>query len=154
MRTLRTLLLVVVAASVSAQTIRLSVDATDAPHKRLHAHLVIPAHAGAMTLDYPEWIPGEHGPTGPVVNLTGLNFTANGTTVRWTRDPVNMYAFHVDVPNGAATLEVDLDYLDPVGTGQFSSGGSLTQRVAVISWNAVVLYPAGPGSEDLNSRRR
>ena len=143
------LLLLLFAAAANAQTIRISLDATDAPHKRLHAHLVIPAHAGAMTLDYPEWIPGEHGPTGPVVNLTGLNFTANGTTLRWTRDPVNMFAFHVDVPNGANAVEVDLDYLDPVGTGQFSSGGSLTQRVAVISWNAVLLYPAGPASEDI-----
>jgi len=149
MRTLRTLLLVVVAASVSAQTIRLSVDATDAPRKRLHAHLTIPAHAGPMTLEYPEWIPGEHGPTGPVVNLTGLNFTVGGTTLRWTRDAVHMTAFHVDVPAGATAVDVDLDYLDPVGSGQFSAGGSLTQRVAVISWNAVLLYPASPSSDAL-----
>ena len=149
MRTLRTFLLVVVAASLSAQPIRISVDATEAPHKKLHAHLVIPVKAGPLTLYYPEWIPGEHGPTGPVVNLTGLVFTANGKTLRWMRDPVNMYAFHLDVPGGATALDVDLDYLDPVATGQFSAGGSLTPRLGLISWNAVLLYPAAKSSDEL-----
>jgi predicted metalloprotease with PDZ domain len=149
MRTLRTLLLVVVAASASAQTIRIRVDATDAPHKKLHAHLVIPVKAGPLTLYYPEWIPGEHGPTGPVMNLTGLVFTANGTALRWMRDPVDMYALHVDVPSGVTTLDVDLDYLDPVSTGQFSAGGSLTPRLGLISWNAVLLYPAAKTSDEL-----
>jgi predicted metalloprotease with PDZ domain len=148
MRTLRTLLLVVVAASLSAQTIRIRVDATDAPQKKLHAHLVIPVKAGALTLYYPEWIPGEHGPTGPVMNLTGLVFRANGNVLRWMRDPVNMYAYHLEVPTGASSLDVDLDYLDPVGSGQFSAGGSLTPRLGLISWNAVLLYPAGAKSSD------
>jgi len=62
---------------------------------------------------------------------------------------VNMYSFHLDVPSGATTLDVDLDYLDPVATGQFSGGGSLTPRLAVISWNAVLLYPSTKSSDDL-----
>jgi predicted metalloprotease with PDZ domain len=150
MRNARHLLLACLfAAAASAQTIQLRVDATDAPRKALHAHLTIPAHAGPMTLYYPEWIPGEHGPTGPVVNLTGLKFTANGSPLRWTRDGVNMYAFHIDVPAGATSVDADLDYLDPVASGQFSAGGSLTPRLGLISWNAVLLYPAAKSSDEL-----
>src|SRR5438477_5965263 len=149
MRKLLLLSLLLAACAAPAQNIRIRVDATDAPRKQLHAHLVIPAKAGAMTLEYPQWIPGEHGPTGPLINLTALKFTANGNALRWTRDPVNMYAFHIDVPNGATAVDVDLDYLDPVSTGQFSGGGSLTPRVAVISWNAVLLYPAGMTSDQI-----
>jgi len=58
--------------------ITLSVDATDAPRKIFHAQLNIPATPGTLTLLYPKWIPGEHGPTGPIQNLTGLKFSANG----------------------------------------------------------------------------
>ena len=153
MRNARRLLiasLFTLAAAASAQnTIQIRVDATDAPRKLLHAHLRIPAKAGALTLYYPEWIPGEHGPTGPIVNLTGLKFTANNNTLRWTRDGVNMYAFHVDVPTGATSVDVDLDYVDPVATGQFSAGGSLTPRLGLISWNAVLLYPTAKSSDEL-----
>jgi predicted metalloprotease with PDZ domain len=150
MRNVRRLFFACVFAAVaSAQTIHLRVDATDAPHKVLRAHLVIPVKAGPATFYYPEWIPGEHGPTGPVINLTGLKFSANGNALRWSRDGVNMYAFHVDVPAAATSLDVDLDYLDPVGSGQFSAGGSLTPRLGLISWNAVLLYPASKSSDEL-----
>src|SRR5271155_5743294 len=92
-------------------TIRLAVDATQAPQKILHATEAIPVHAGALTLYYPEWIPGEHAPDGPVANLAGLKFSAGGKEIPWRRDLVDMFAFHLDIPAGATSLDVQLDFL-------------------------------------------
>ncbi|MGH8127591.1 MAG: M61 family metallopeptidase [Gammaproteobacteria bacterium] len=103
----------------------------------------IPVTPGSLTLYYPKYIPGEHGPTGPVVNVTGLTFTANGNTVAWHRDPVDMYTFHLDVPKGASTLTVNFEFLSPVGGGAFTDGVSMTPRIVDLEWNQVALYPAG-----------
>src|SRR5437762_621322 len=79
--------------------ITIEVDATEAPRKMLHARLTIPVKPGPLTLFYPKWIPGEHGPTGPITDLAGLKFsTEAGKTVSWRRDDVDMYAFHLEVP--------------------------------------------------------
>src|SRR5437764_15238608 len=104
----RVLLVLFIAVSAGAAPIVLRVDATGAPSNMFHAHLTIPATPGAMTLYYPKWIPGEHSPSGPIVGLAGLKITANGAPVAWQRDPVEMFAFHVDVPAGATALDVDL----------------------------------------------
>src|SRR5205823_4002959 len=138
-----------VATSLGAAPIVLRVDATGAPSNMFHAHLTIPATPGAMTLYYPKWIPGEHSPSGPIVGLAGLKITANGAPVIWQRDPVEMFAFHVDVPAGAAALEVDLDYLSFAGGAIFTSGASASPKLAVMSWNTVLLYPGGPPSDAL-----
>src|SRR5580692_7980813 len=66
-------------------TIRVWVDLTDAPHRILHTHLIVPVKPGPMTLLYPEWIPGEHGPTGPVIDMVGLKIMANGQAIPWRR---------------------------------------------------------------------
>lgn len=137
------------AAIVLAQPIRITVDATDAPRRVLHSHLVIPVQPGPLALWYPKWIPGEHGPTGPLTQMVGLKISANGNTIAWSRDLRDMFEFHVDVPQGANAIDVDMDYLDPVGSGAFSAGGSMTPDLAVISWNTVLLYPAAKSSEDL-----
>ena len=90
-----------VSGSIFAQTtISLSVDATDAPRRILHAQEIITARPGPLTLMYPEWIPGEHGPTGPVVDVAGLHIMADGKELAWRRDLVDMYAIHLTVPNG------------------------------------------------------
>ena len=83
--------------------ITLSVDLRDAPQKILHATETIPVTAGEMTLVYPEWIPGEHMPDGPINNQAGLFITANGQPVRWERDKVEMYSYHVTVPSGVTS---------------------------------------------------
>src|SRR5271165_4924596 len=80
--------------AASAQTltpIHVTVDVTDAPRKKLHATLSIPVQPGPLTLVYPQWIPGEHGPTGPIDNLAGLVISANGLQLAWKRDDVNMF---------------------------------------------------------------
>jgi predicted metalloprotease with PDZ domain len=133
----------------AAQAVRLSVDATDAPRKLLRATEVIPAQPGPLTLYYPQWIPGEHGPTGPIINLSGLKFTAGGKALQWRRDPVDMYAFHIEVPPGASAVEVALEFLAPTFAGGFSAGSSTTSHVAIVTWNWLLLYPQVTHTDDI-----
>src|SRR5205085_6873245 len=133
----------------AAQAIKLTVDATDAPSKLFRAHEVIPAQPGPLTLYYPAWIPGEHGPTGPVINLSGLKFTAAGQTLRWRRDPVDMYAFQLEVPRGANSVEVALEYLAPTYAGGFTSGSATTSHLFIFSWNWLLLYPRVTHTDEL-----
>lgn len=136
------------AALAENAPIELRVDATDAPRNILHARLHIPAQPGAMTLVYPKWIPGEHGPTGPITDLMGLEMKAGKKSVNWQRDAEDMFAFHVDVPAGADALDVSLDFLLP-NSGSFSSGGSSTAKLLDLSWNQVLLYPLGQKPREL-----
>jgi predicted metalloprotease with PDZ domain len=139
-----------IAAGTPAPQVTLSVDATDAPRKIFHARMTIPAKPGNLTLYYPKWIPGEHGPTGPIQDLAGLKFTAGGKTLAWQRDLLDGWTFHVDVPAGASTIEAALDFISPAGAeGIYTGGATATDRLAVINWNDVLLYPEGWPSDDL-----
>ncbi len=120
----------------------LQVDLSDAPRRLLHSHLEIPVSAGPLTLEYPQWIPGDHRPTGPIDNLAGIRVRANGQDLPWRRDDVDMYGFHVEVPPGVSRLEVSLDFLaTPGDTGSDEDGGT-SANMTVLEWNSVVLYPA------------
>src|SRR4249920_1629429 len=99
----------------------LDVDATDAPMKILHATMTMPARAGAMALFYPKWIPGEHMPSGPIANLTGLHIFADRTELEWRRDLVEMNAFAITVPAGARAITAKYDYVIPFAGGAFGS---------------------------------
>lgn len=132
-----------------ATAITLSVDASEAPRRIFHARLVIPAQPGPLTLRYPKWIPGEHGPTGPITNLTGLKFSAAGKPVAWRRDDVDMYAFRLEIPAGATALEAELDYVSPTAGGIFTSGPIATAQLFVLNWNLVLLYPEGRAADEL-----
>src|SRR5437899_4901026 len=132
----------------AAAPITIEVDAREAPIKVFHSKLVYPVSPGALTLYYPKWIPGEHGPTGPVTDLAGLRISAAGKPLAWRRDDVDMYAIHVEVPQGARTLEVSFDFLSPASPEGYSAGASATANLAVLSWNQLVLYPAGKTSDD------
>ncbi|HUA99835.1 MAG TPA: hypothetical protein VMA34_15995 [Terracidiphilus sp.] len=126
----------------SAETISLTVDATKTPEKLLYMHETLPVKAGPMTIYYPKWIPGEHGPDGPIMDLTGLKFTADGKAVPWTRDLLDVFTFHVDVPEGATELEASYDIIEP-------ENYSATDKLMVLEWSDVVLYPAEPAAQDL-----
>jgi len=117
------------------------VDASDAPRKIFHARMTIPVSPGPLTLVYPKWIPGEHGPTGPIVNLAGLRLEVDGRELAWRRDARDMFAFHTEIPAGASRLDVTLDYLSPAAPGGFSTNPSA--RLAVIDWHLFLLYPKG-----------
>ncbi|MGB8986285.1 MAG: M61 family peptidase [Candidatus Sulfotelmatobacter sp.] len=131
-------------------TVTIFVDATSAPRKIFHAKLKIPASAGDLTLYYPKWIPGEHAPDGPVIDLAGLKFFAGGKTLKWRRDLLDGFTLHVEVPAGESEVNAELDFLSPATfESGFSAGSSATDKMAVISWNQVLLYPKGWRSDEL-----
>ncbi len=137
------------AAKTPPGTIMLAVDASQAAQKIFRARETVPVTPGPLTLLYPKGIPGEHMPSGPVIDSTGLKFTAGGQPLAWRRDDTDMFTYHVTIPPGASQLEIALDYLSPVGEGAFSAGASATDKLAVISWNQLLLYPAGFSSDQL-----
>ena len=122
-----------------AGTISLGVDLTNVNDRVLNVHETIPVKPGEMILLYPQWLPGNHSPSNPVGNLAGLVVKANGERIPWLRDPVNMWAFHVDVPKGASALDLNFQYLAPLRPQQ----GRISTRIADLTWNSVLLYPAG-----------
>jgi len=138
-------------AKPPAPTITVALDASEAPRKIFHAKLTIPAAPGTLTLYYPKWIPGEHGPTGPIQELAGLRFTANGQILKWRRDLLDGWTLHVEVPAGVSSVDAALDFMAPVESeGIYTAGESATEKMTVVSWNTVVLYPAGWTSDQLN----
>jgi len=120
----------------------LFIDATDLDRRIYRVRQTIPVSAaGPMTLLYTEWLPGAHAPRGPVHNYAGLTIKANGKAVPWTRDPINVYAFHVEVPAGARALEIEAQFLTPLDEDQ---GAILvTPQMLRLQWHVAALYPAG-----------
>ena len=122
-------------------TIGLRVDVTDLERHLFTVHETIPVQAGPLTLLYPEWLPGNHAPRGPIDELSDLVINANGKRLDWSRDPFNIYAFRLQVPAGVNHLDVDFQYTSPltVTEGRIT----VTSDIVGLQWNAVVLYPAG-----------
>jgi len=114
--------------------IRIVADLSDAPRKLYHAEVDLPVTSGPLTLTTPKWIPGHHMPSGPVNDITGVVFTANGQTLAWRRDDVDLYQYHLTIPKGVTTLHA---HLDAIVTSR------VTQKIAVLEWEKLLLYPAG-----------
>jgi len=136
-------------AQTASAPIRLSVDASQAPQKILHTHMEIPVQSGPLTLYYPEWIPGEHMPDGPIIQVAGMKFIGGGKPIAWRRDLVEMFSIHLEVPAGVSTLEADFDFLLSGAPSGFSAGASATSALDVLSWNQVLLYPKGLPAKDI-----
>jgi predicted metalloprotease with PDZ domain len=113
--------------------IQIVADLTDAPRKLYHAEVDLPVTAGPLALTTPKWIPGNHRPTGPVDAITGVMFTIDGQPIPWRRDDVDLYQFHVTIPEGVTTLHA---HLDCIVTERVS------QKLAVLEWQKLMLYPA------------
>jgi predicted metalloprotease with PDZ domain len=113
--------------------IQITADLSDATRKIYHAEVDIPVQPGPVSLTTPKWIPGNHRPTGPVDEITGVVFTANGKVLPWRRDDEDLYEFHVTVPAGVTTLHA---HLDCIVTARIS------QKLAVLEWEKLLLYPA------------
>ncbi len=126
-------LLLPAAFSLQAQ-IKIVADFTDAPRKLFHAEIDLPVKPGPLTLTTPRWIPGNHRPTGPVDDITGIVFTANGEKLLWRRDDVDLYEFHLAIPKGVTTLHARLDCI---------TTSRISQKMAVLEWEKLLLYPAG-----------
>src|SRR5262249_18851025 len=120
--------------------IRMDVDASEAARNILHSTLRVPVTPGPFSFFYPKWIPGEHSPTGPINDMIGLRLSANGKAIPWTRDPVEMFAFHCDVPPGVSELQVAFDDASQPGT-------TMSARLARIKWNRLLIYPRGINSD-------
>jgi predicted metalloprotease with PDZ domain len=127
--------------------IGLSVSATDVAHRVIDVEETVPVKAGELTLLYPAWIPGNHSPTGPISEFAGLEVSANGARIPWTRDRVNVYAFHINVPAGVSMLDVKFNYLTPLKSNQ--GRVTFSSNLIDVSWNTVALYPAGYFSRDI-----
>jgi predicted metalloprotease with PDZ domain len=121
--------------------VKVDVDATDLDHRIFGVREQIPVVAGPLTLFYPQWLPGKHAPRGPIDKLAGLRISANGQVLQWKRDPLDVYAFHLDVPAGSTNVLVEFDFLSP----QDSSQGRIVMTPAMLNlqWETVALYPAG-----------
>ncbi len=131
--------------------ITLDVDATDTMRGIWRAREVIPVSGpGPLTLLYPEWIPGKHSPRGPINLFAGLTITANGQPLHWTRDPINVYAFHVDVPAGVTQIEASHQYVSPTASAQ----GRIvsTREMFNMNWETLLLYPAGHYARQIRFR--
>lgn len=124
-------------AAASAQTtatpIRITANLSDAPRKLFHAEADLPVTAGPLTLTTPKWIPGQHMPYGPVGNIVGVMFTADGQPLAWRRDDVDLYQFHLTIPAGVSTLHAHLDCI---------ATANVSQKTAVLDWENLLLYPA------------
>ncbi len=123
-------------------TLRLAVDASDVTRGIFAVRQTIPlAAAGPLTLLYPQWLPGNHSPSGPIDKLAGLRISAGGKPLAWRRDPVDVYAFHVEVPEGVRSIDLEFQFVSPTSKEQ----GRIvtTAEMLNLQWNAVLLYPAG-----------
>ena len=121
--------------------ITLAIDASDVDRRIIHVHETVSGLAGDAILLYPQWLPGNHGPTGPIDRVAGIRIRAGDRNLDWRRDTVQVYALHVQVPAGTDRLDIDFDYLSPtsrdIGALEFS------RENLIFDWNTVVLYPAG-----------
>ena len=137
------------ATSAHALDFTVQVDARETARGLLHVTQSFPAHAGLLALSYPRWIPGEHGPTGPNIDVAGLLIEANGRTLPWTRDPVDMNTVRVTVPAGAREVTLHFDFLLDNRLEGFTSAACATPNLLLLSWNEVAFYPAGKKSDAL-----
>lgn len=130
-----------VSAEPYSGTLKLHVDATDLAHRVFAVREEIPVKPGPLRLYFPQWLPGGHGPYGPVQLMGGLQFSVAGKSLPWRRDPLDVYSFLIDVPAGADTLLAQFQYLTPMDPAQ--GRVVMTSEIVGLQWNAVLLYPAG-----------
>jgi len=135
-------------ARAAQPAMTLTVDATDAPRGVLHAHLTLPAAAGELVLAFPKWIPGEHRPSGPILDLVDVHISAAGKPLAWRRDSENLYELHVTVPSGVSSVDVSLDALSAPDRGR------TTPSLVNLRWNEVLLYPKSERVSSLIVRPR
>lgn len=130
--------------------LRIDVDATDIARRVFRVKATVPAKPGPLTLLYPQWIPGNHSPTGAIDKLAGLVVTANGKTIPWTRDQFDVYAFHVDVPEGASEVVAEFKFLSSQGGNQ--GRVVMTPDMLNLQWNSNSLYPAGVYARNIKAQ--
>ncbi|HJP98226.1 MAG TPA: M61 family peptidase [Rhodanobacteraceae bacterium] len=126
-------------ASAAPGPVALTVSLPDPGQKILYVREVMPVAPGPLTLYYPKWIPGDHSPDGPIEQVMGLEFFANGKRLAWQRDELDRFTFHVTVPGDANQLDVRF---------QFPSHDRVTDNLIDLTWDHVALYRAGYPTKD------
>lgn len=129
-----------VAADKSSPVMDLVVDETQAARRIAFVHEEIQVRPGSLTLAYPRWIPGEHGPTGPIQQFAALRIGSGGNTLAWTRDPEDIYQIHVQIPANTGLISVDFDVLVE---------NTISDHQLLLAWNTAVLYPRGIDKREL-----
>ncbi|MBS0378418.1 MAG: M61 family metallopeptidase [Proteobacteria bacterium] len=150
-RTGAALALLMLCGAAQAADLNVRLDARDILRKHVHTDLSLAVQPGPLTLVFPQWIPGEHGPTGPLETLIGMRLVANGHELTWQRDPFDMFAVKTTVPAGTSRLEIALDTGLPTEGGEFTAGPASSAQLAVISWNQFVLFPKGRDAAKLTT---
>src|SRR5579862_304206 len=137
-------IMVVVAAArgqkAAGPVMTLIVDETQASRRITFVHEEIRVKAGDVALAFPKWIPGEHGPTGPIQNMAALRVRSESGSLAWVRDPDDIYTIHVEVPAGTDRIFVDFDTL---------LENVASDHQVLVAWNTVVLYPLGIDKREL-----
>ena len=127
--------------------VQLTVDASDLDRKIFNIRASIPVQTGPLTLYFPEWLPGKHGTNGALNQLAGLHFSGNQQSIAWKRDPLNMYAFHLQIPAGVSQLKAEYQFLSP--TDDKFGRVTITPEIIGVQWNNMILYPAGAASDQI-----
>jgi M61 glycyl aminopeptidase/Peptidase M61 N-terminal domain len=138
----------ITAAQANDLTVR--VDAREVTSKRVHTDLTLAVKPGPLTLVYAKWMPGEHGPTGPLESLIGLEIKANGARLSWSRDPLDMYALRIAVPPGIRQLDVSMESGLATGGPGFTAAPTSSAQLAILSWNQFLLFPKGVDADKVS----
>jgi predicted metalloprotease with PDZ domain len=134
-------------------TLQIEVDARDLPRRLLHSRIQVPCQTGQLKLWFPKWVPGTHGPYGPVQNIGGLRIrSAQGQLLRWRRDEAEAFRIECDVPPGTSAVAVELDTIcnqaAEHAAGYLSYGNRL---VGIINWSTCLVYPEGTPCDDIQA---
>ena len=124
-------------------TIMLEIDATDTPRGVYRVTETIPVAVGKreLTLLFPQWLPGNHGPRGPLAELVALSFEAGGQKLEWKRDTIEVNAFHVTLPAGVRAVTAKFIHTSPLQTSEGRI--TMTPTMLNLQWEKMSLYPAG-----------
>jgi predicted metalloprotease with PDZ domain len=126
--------------SASAPTMKLLVDETQAFRRIAFVHEEIRVQQGPLALAFSRWIPGEHGPTGPIENLAAIRVGSGDVTLPWIRDPEDINTIRIDVPPNTDTVTVDFDTL---------LENTISDHQLLLAWNSTILYPRGIDKREL-----
>ena len=132
------------------QPISVAVDVTNLPQRIIGVKQTIPVSPGETTLLFPQWLPGNHSPSGPIDKIAGITFSGNGKKLQWKRDPLDVYKLTVSVPDGVTSLDAAFQYLTPTDSTQ--GRVVMTPSMLNLQWNAVLLYPEGKPAADIPFR--
>jgi predicted metalloprotease with PDZ domain len=125
---------------VSSPVMTLLVDESQVARQIAFVHEEIRVQPGPLALAYPKWIPGEHGPTGPIQQSAMVRIHAGDAPLAWTRDPEDIFTVHVNVPPCVQKIAVDFNAL---------LENTISDHQLLLAWNTAVFYPLNIDKREL-----